>query len=68
MLKIICIFQGGKKSLCWGRKGHWKKIEQGWGIHTSSLQVSKVWVITKLPTADPVKKNYLKSCLCFLSY
>lgn len=33
----------------------------------SSPQVSKVWVVNKLPTADPVKKNDLKSHLCLLS-
>lgn len=34
----------------------------------TSLQMGMVWVITKLPTTDPVKKNDLQSCLCLLGY
>ena len=34
----------------------------------TSLQMGKVWVITKLSATDMVRKNDLQSCLCLLSY
>lgn len=70
MLKIIYIFQGKKKNSAGGKYGHWEQVEQGWGYLAprTSLKMNRVWVITRLPTTNLVKKNDLHFCLCLPSY
>lgn len=51
-------FPGGKKSLL-EKKRSWEEDRAGMWSTYEFPAASKVWVVTKLPPADPVKKNDL---------